>query len=86
MSIVQPEVRTSHQKLGYGFGVIAALSCPCHLPILAVLLAGTTAGAFLSANLAMVVVAAAAIFVVSLRAAIRLLGSPSGDDARAELH
>lgn len=32
----------------YAWGVLAALTCPCHLPILAAVLAGTTAGAFLS--------------------------------------
>jgi mercuric ion transport protein len=32
---------------GYLWGGLAVLTCPCHLPILAVVLAGTTAGAFL---------------------------------------
>ncbi|MCE0907319.1 broad-spectrum mercury transporter MerE, partial [Pseudomonas alloputida] len=29
---------------GYLWGGLAVLTCPCHLPILAVVLAGTTAG------------------------------------------
>lgn len=32
---------------GYLWGALAVLTCPCHLPILAVVLAGTTAGAFI---------------------------------------
>ena len=35
----------------YVMGAIAVLTCPCHLPILLLLLSGTTAGAFLSQNL-----------------------------------
>ena len=31
---------------GYLWGALAVLTCPCHLPILAIVLAGTTAGAF----------------------------------------
>ena len=30
---------------GYLWGALAVLTCPCHLPILAIVLAGTTAGA-----------------------------------------
>ncbi|MGR0140746.1 broad-spectrum mercury transporter MerE, partial [Pseudomonas sp. RSP] len=30
----------------YTWGVLAALTCPCHLPVLALLLSGTAAGAF----------------------------------------
>ena len=32
---------------GYLWGTLAVLTCPCHLSILAAVLAGTTAGAFL---------------------------------------
>jgi len=73
---------------GYLFGFLAALSCPCHLPILAVLLAGTAAGAFLSANLTIVALAAGTVFAVSLLVAIRLLASPTptGNNTRAGLH
>lgn len=33
---------------GYLFTALAVVSCPCHLPLLLALLAGTTAGATLS--------------------------------------
>ena len=32
---------------GYLWGALAVLTCPCHLPILAIVLAGTTAGALI---------------------------------------
>ncbi len=36
---------------GYLWGALAVLTCPCHLPILAIVLAGTTAGAFIGGAL-----------------------------------
>ena len=42
---VSPEARKP--VAGYLWGLLAALTCPCHLPVLAIVLAGTTAGAFL---------------------------------------
>ncbi|EGO4122198.1 hypothetical protein CBL83_19540 [Klebsiella pneumoniae] len=35
---------------GYLWGALAVLTCPCHLPILAIVLAGTTAGAFIGGH------------------------------------
>lgn len=35
----------------YTWSVLAALACPCHLPILALLLSGTVAGALLAEHL-----------------------------------
>jgi len=55
--------------------LFAILSCPCHLPILLLLLSGTTAGALLSENLSVAVLALLPIFVLSLVATWRLLGS-----------
>ena len=39
----------SRSRNGYLWGILAVLSCPCHLPILAIVLAGTSAGAFVRA-------------------------------------
>lgn len=50
----------------YAWGLLAALTCPCHLPVLVIVLAGTTAGAFLSANVGVVAVALVAVFSVSV--------------------
>jgi hypothetical protein len=41
---------------GYVWGLLAALTCPCHLPLLAVLLAGTAGGAIVSEHLYLIVV------------------------------
>lgn len=45
--ITQPQ--TVRQRIGsYLFAALALVTCPCHLPIWLAVLAGTTAGAFLS--------------------------------------
>ncbi|HEE9764844.1 MULTISPECIES: broad-spectrum mercury transporter MerE [Pseudomonas] len=49
----------------YAWGVLAALTCPCHLPVLAIVLAGTTAGAFLGAHWVIIAVALFSVFSVS---------------------
>lgn len=57
----------------YAMAVLALLTCPCHLPILLLLLSGTAAGAFVTeyfgAALALLVV----LFLFSVTAAMRLL-------------
>lgn len=55
----------------YTWGVLAALTCPCHLPLLVIALAGTTAGAFLSAHWGVVAVALVAVFSFSVALAWR---------------
>lgn len=55
----------------YTWGVLAALTCPCHLPILAAVLAGTTAGAFIGDHWGIAAVALAGLFFLSLARAIR---------------
>ena len=57
----------------YFMGAIAVLTCPCHLPILLVLLSGTAAGAFLSENLGLAVLVLLPIFLLSSIATWRLL-------------
>lgn len=56
----------------YFMGAIAVLTCPCHLPILIVLLSGTVAGAFLAENLFLAVVLLLAVFLLSATATWRL--------------
>lgn len=55
---------------GYLWGALAVLTCPCHLPILAAVLAGTTAGAFLGEHWGVAALALTALFVVAV---VRLL-------------
>lgn len=52
----------------------AALSCPCHLPILVIALSGTAAGALLADYMAAAVAIMVIVFVVSLRGALRGFG------------
>jgi mercuric ion transport protein len=56
-------------------GLVAVVSCPCHLPILLLLLSGTAAGAMLEANMAMAVIWLLPIFMLSAYATWRLLGA-----------
>ncbi len=63
---------------GYALGATAFVACPCHLPltlplVLAVL-AGTSAGAWLTANPQLVVLGATMYFVVGIVGAAWLLG------------
>lgn len=55
----------------YTWGVLAALTCPCHLPILAAVLAGTTFGAFVGDHWGIAAVTLAGLFFLSLARAIR---------------
>jgi len=67
-------VGVSKPRSGYLWGVLAVLTCPCHLPILAVVLAGTSAGAFIGEHWVIAAIALTALFVLSLT---RLLRTPS---------
>ena len=55
----------------YTWGVLAALTCPCHLPVLALLLSGTAAGAFVSEHWSLATLVLMVLFVLFLRAALR---------------
>jgi len=59
--------------LTYFMGAIAVLTCPCHLPILLLLLSGTAAGAFLSENIGLAAVMLLPVFLLSAIATWRLL-------------
>jgi len=54
---------------------LAFVTCPCHLPILLVLLAGTSMGAYLKENLALAVIAVTGAFVTSLLLGLQWIGS-----------
>lgn len=65
--------------LFYITALLAVLTCPCHLPILLLLLSGTAAGAFLQENTAVAVGLLLPVFVLSLIAAWRLLEKNGND-------
>lgn len=68
----RPHTLRAYLMLGLAF-----VTCPCHLPILAVLLAGTGAGAYLRQNLALSAAAMTALFVTSLVLGFRWI-APGG--------
>ena len=51
--------------------LVAVITCPCHLLILAVLLSGTAAGALLADHLGIALVIFLVLFVISLTAVFR---------------
>lgn len=55
----------------YAWGLLALLTCPCHLPLLAIMLAGTTVGAFIAGHWIIAAVVLGGLFVVSLAQAVR---------------
>lgn len=59
---------------GYWLALAAALTCPCHVPLLAFALTGTAAGALLADNIVAALAVMALAFVPSLRGAMRALG------------
>jgi len=55
----------------YAWGLLTAMTCPCHLPLLAAVLAGTTAGVFIADHLGIAAVALAGLFFLFLARTIR---------------
>jgi len=59
--------QTARQRItAYLFTALALVTCPCHLPIWIALLAGTTAGAYLSEHWGIAALALTGLFVLSL--------------------
>jgi mercuric ion transport protein len=56
---------------GYLWGALAVLTCPCHLPILAVVLAGTTAGAFIGEHWGIAALTLTGLFALSVTRLLR---------------
>ncbi len=63
----------SSRRRGRVYAILALITCPCHLPILAVLLSGSAVGAFLNDHFAMAITIFSLLFVCSLVAAVRAL-------------
>ena len=56
---------------GYTWGLLAALSCPCHLPVLALILSGTAVGTVVGAHMGVAALVLAVLFALFLAAALR---------------
>lgn len=52
------------------WGALAALTCPCHLPIMLLVLSGTAAGAFVSQHMGVAVIVLVALFALFLARAL----------------
>ena len=61
MTNTEPSASTSRWR-GYAWGFLAALTCPCHLPVLALLLSGTAVGAVIAQHMGLAVLAGLALF------------------------
>ena len=64
-------LETRKPLTGYLWGALAVLTCPCHLPILAAVLAGTTAGAFLGEHWGVAALALTGLFVLAVTRLLR---------------
>lgn len=65
--------------LFYITALLAFLTCPCHLPILLLLLSGTAAGSYLSQNLGIAFLLLLPIFLLSAVTTWRLLDRSDSD-------
>jgi mercuric ion transport protein len=63
----------------YLMAAIAALACPCHLPIWLALLSGTALGGVLSDHVGLAFAAFTILFAVSAWTAVRLFARDRGD-------
>lgn len=61
---------------GYWLAAVAALTCPCHIPLLILALSGTAAGALLADNWVAALAIMTFVFLLSLRSALRAFARP----------
>lgn len=64
---------SGRRSAGYAMAVLAVLTCPCHLPILLLLLSGTAASAFVTEHFGAALALLVVLFLFSVTAATRLL-------------
>jgi len=69
---------------GAWLALVAALTCPCHVPLIAFALTGTAAGALLADNIIAALAIMTLAFVLSLRGAMRALGGFNRPDDLGE--
>ncbi|WP_293042104.1 broad-spectrum mercury transporter MerE [Paraburkholderia sp.] len=71
-----PGLSRSARWRAWLWGALAALTCPCHLPIVLLALTDTAAGALVSQYKGIAVVALLTLFALSLTRALRAFRSP----------
>ncbi len=67
-----PDERISIRRRisGYLLAVLAVLTCPCHIPIFAALLAGIAAGGFLTEHFGTAILVFLVLFLISVAGAM----------------
>lgn len=68
----------SPKRKGYLHLTIAALTCPCHVPIYLAIFGGTALGALLQENLLVVILSLSGIFLVTLLRGVKLFKGRGG--------
>lgn len=63
----------SPKRQGYLHLTVAAVACPCHVPIYLVIFGGTALGAFLSKNLLLFILGLTIIFLFTLAKGLKLI-------------
>jgi len=58
---------------GYVYAVITAIICPCHLPLVGVILGGSAAGALLAQYFVLLAIILGVLTLISFVAAARIL-------------
>lgn len=57
---------------GYAWGILALATCPCHLPLLLAVLAGTSVGAMIASHWVIASLALALVFGLSFSRALSM--------------
>ena len=74
MSTTEQPEKPPGRRLRTGlFALFAIISCPCHIPLLLVVLSGTSLGLLLAAHTALALLLFSAVFIASLAALFRIL-------------
>ena len=60
-------------RRGYFHLAIAALTCPCHVPIYLAIFGGTALGALLRENLLLFILGLTGVFLITLRRGLKLV-------------
>lgn len=63
----------SQDRRGYLHLAIAALTCPCHVPIYLMIFGGTALGGFLRENLLLFILGLTGIFLITLTRGLKLI-------------
>ena len=61
------------RRKGYMNLAIAALTCPCHVPVYLAVLGGTAFGVFMKDNIILLILGLTAIFLLTLTRGLRLV-------------